>query len=170
MHYTPLYCTTLSWNALHFSSCTVLQSTAENQIALYCTTIHPTPIPIPIPCCQTAVQCNLSPLCALCLALTNVMTMQDTALHFTVLTVLHCTILYYTALTCTTLYYNALQCTVLYYNILHYTRPSKCPKFYTNRIWGEQNLRQKVRKFCQNLNRDKMTNSIKHTLTIQFSI
>ena len=34
-------------------------------------------------------------------------------------------------------------------------RPSKCPKFYTNRILGDKNLRQKVRKFCQNLNRNK---------------
>ena len=25
------------------------------------------------------------------------------------------------------------------------SRPSKCPKFYTNRILGEQNVRQKVR-------------------------
>ena len=36
-------------------------------------------------------------------------------------------------------------------------RPSKCPKFYTNRILGEQNSRQKVRKFGQNLNRNKLT-------------
>ena len=35
-------------------------------------------------------------------------------------------------------------------------RPSRCPKCYTNRILGEQNLRQQVRKFCQNLNWDKM--------------
>ena len=49
-------------------------------------------------------------------------------------------------------------------------RPSKCPKLYTNRILGEQNLRQKVRKFGQNLNRDIMTYLIKYTLTVQFSI
>ena len=29
------------------------------------------------------------------------------------------------------------------------TRPSKCPKVYTNRFGGEQNVRQKQRKFCQ---------------------
>ena len=29
-----------------------------------------------------------------------------------------------------------------------FSRPSKCPKLYANRILGEQNLRQKVRKFC----------------------
>ena len=51
-----------------------------------------------------------------------------------------------------------------------FIRPSKCPKFYTNRILGEQNLRQKVRKFGQNLNRDIMTYLIKYTLTVQFSI
>ena len=50
------------------------------------------------------------------------------------------------------------------------SRPSKCPKFYTNRNLGEQNLRQKVRKFGQNLNRDIMTYLIKYTLTVQFSI
>ena len=49
-------------------------------------------------------------------------------------------------------------------------RPSKCPKFYTNRILGEQNLRQKVRKFGQNLNRDKLTYLIQYTLTVQFII
>ena len=49
-------------------------------------------------------------------------------------------------------------------------RPSKCPKFYTNRILGEQNLRQKVRNFCQNLNCDKMIYVIKYTLTVQFLI
>ena len=38
----------------------------------------------------------------------------------------------------------------------HSGNPSKCPKFYTNRILEEQNVRQKVRKFCQNYNRDKM--------------
>ena len=37
------------------------------------------------------------------------------------------------------------------------SRPSKCPKLYTNRILGEQNLRKKVREFFQNLNHDKMT-------------
>ena len=49
-------------------------------------------------------------------------------------------------------------------------KPSKCPKFYTNRILGEQNLRQKVRKFRHNLNRDKITYLIKYALTVQFSI
>ena len=49
-------------------------------------------------------------------------------------------------------------------------RPSKCPKSYTNRILGEQNLRQKVRKFCKIFNRNKMTYLIKYTLTVQFSI
>ena len=49
-------------------------------------------------------------------------------------------------------------------------RPSKFPKFYTNRILGEENLRQKVRKFCQNVNRNKMMYLIKYTLTVQFSI
>ena len=49
-------------------------------------------------------------------------------------------------------------------------RPSKCPKFYTNRILEEQNLGPKVRTFCQNSNRDKMTYLINYTLTAQFSI
>ena len=49
-------------------------------------------------------------------------------------------------------------------------RLSKCLKFYTNRIQGEQNLRQKLRKFCQHLNYDKMAYLIKYTLTVQFSI
>ena len=48
-------------------------------------------------------------------------------------------------------------------------RPSKCPTFYTNKILGEQNLRQKVSKFCQSLNSDKMIYLIKYTLTAQFS-
>ena len=39
--------------------------------------------------------------------------------------------------------------------------PSKCQKFYTSTILGEKNLRQKVRKCCPNLNRDKMTYLIK---------
>ena len=43
-------------------------------------------------------------------------------------------------------------------------------KFYTNRILGEENLRQKVRKFCQNVNRNKMMYLIKYTLTVQFLI
>ena len=51
-----------------------------------------------------------------------------------------------------------------------YSRPSKCPKFYTNRILGEQNLRQKVLKFCSNLNSNRITYLIKLTLTLQFSI
>ena len=50
------------------------------------------------------------------------------------------------------------------------SRPSKCPKFYTNRILGDQNLRQKMRNFGQNLNCNKMTYLIKYTLTVQFSI
>ena len=49
-------------------------------------------------------------------------------------------------------------------------RPSKCPTFYTNRILGEQNLRQKVGKFCQNLNYDNMTFLFKYSLTVPFSI
>ena len=50
------------------------------------------------------------------------------------------------------------------------SRPSKCLKFYTNRILGEQNWRWKVRNFCPNLNCDIMTYLIKYTLTVQFSI
>ena len=53
---------------------------------------------------------------------------------------------------------------------LHSVRPSKCPKFNTNRILGEQNLRPKVRNFCQNLNCDKMMYVIKYTLRVQFLI
>ena len=49
-------------------------------------------------------------------------------------------------------------------------RPSKFPKFYTNRILGKQNLRQKVRKFCQKLYRNIMTYVIKYTFIVQFSI
>ena len=49
-------------------------------------------------------------------------------------------------------------------------RPSKCPKFYTNRIFGEQNLRQNFCKFGQNFNCNKMTYLIKYTYTVQFSI
>ena len=37
-------------------------------------------------------------------------------------------------------------------------------------ILGEQNLLQKVGELGQNLNRDKMTDLIKYTLTVQFSI
>ena len=47
-------------------------------------------------------------------------------------------------------------------------RPSKSPYFYTNKILGEQSLRQKVRKYYQNLNRDKMTYVIKNTLKSSF--
>ena len=32
------------------------------------------------------------------------------------------------------------------------SRPSKCPKFYTTRISGYKNLRQKERKFCKIFN------------------
>ena len=39
-----------------------------------------------------------------------------------------------------------------------------------SKILGEQNLRQKVRKFCQNFNRNKMMHLIKYTLTLQFLI
>ena len=49
-------------------------------------------------------------------------------------------------------------------------RPSKCPNIYTKRILGEQNLRQKMFKFSQNFNRNKMPYLIKYTLTVQFSI
>ena len=49
-------------------------------------------------------------------------------------------------------------------------KPSKCPKFHASRILGEQNVHQKVLKFCQNINRDKMKYLIKYTLTVQFSI
>ena len=49
-------------------------------------------------------------------------------------------------------------------------RPSKCPKFYTNRILGEQNIRQKMHKFGHNLNRGKLTYLIQYTLTVQFII
>ena len=38
-----------------------------------------------------------------------------------------------------------------------YFRPSKRPKFYIDRILGEQSCCQKLRKFGQNVNRDKMT-------------
>ena len=34
-------------------------------------------------------------------------------------------------------------------------RASKCPKFYTNSILGEQNLRQRVCKFFENFNCDQ---------------
>ena len=54
--------------------------------------------------------------------------------------------------------------------IRHQLGPSKCPTFYTNRVLGKQNLRQKVRNFCQNLNCDKMIYLIKYTLTLQFLI
>ena len=47
-------------------------------------------------------------------------------------------------------------------------RPFKCPRSYINRIKGEQSLRQKVGKFCQELNCDKMVNLIKYTLIVQF--
>ena len=49
-------------------------------------------------------------------------------------------------------------------------RPSKCQKIYTNRILWEQNLRQKVNKFCQNLNHDNIMYLIKYALTVEFSI
>jgi hypothetical protein len=45
------------------------------------------------------------------------------------------------------------------------SRSSKCPNFYTNRILGQHNLRQEMRTFCQNLNRDKMTYLIKYIFT-----
>ena len=41
---------------------------------------------------------------------------------------------------------------------------------YTNRIFGEQNLRQNVRKFCQKFNHNKITYIIKYSLKVQFSI
>ena len=37
-------------------------------------------------------------------------------------------------------------------------------------IFGEQNLRQKVRDLCPNLNRNKFTYSIKYPFTVQFVI
>ena len=40
--------------------------------------------------------------------------------------------------------------------ICNKNRPSKCPKFNTNRNLGKPNLCKKVRKFCQNTNRDKI--------------
>ena len=49
-------------------------------------------------------------------------------------------------------------------------RPSKCPKLYTNRIYGKQNLRQEVRKFGQNSNCNQMMYVIKYTLRVQFLI
>ena len=45
-------------------------------------------------------------------------------------------------------------------------RPSKCPKFNTNRILGIQNLRRKVRKFCQNFIHDNITYLIKYHSTV----
>ena len=45
-------------------------------------------------------------------------------------------------------------------------RPSKCPEFYTNKILGEQSLRQKVCQFCQNLNRAKIMYLTKYTVTV----
>ena len=42
--------------------------------------------------------------------------------------------------------------------------------FYTSRILREQNLRQKMREFCQNLNSNKIRYLIKYTLTVHFSI
>ena len=47
-------------------------------------------------------------------------------------------------------------------------RPSKCSKFYTNRILGEQSLRQEVRKCYQNFNLNRMKHLVKYTLTVQF--
>ena len=43
-------------------------------------------------------------------------------------------------------------------------------KIYTNRIKGDQNLRQKLRKLFQHLNRRKIMYLIKYTLTEEFSI
>ena len=37
-------------------------------------------------------------------------------------------------------------------------------------IFGEQNLRQKVCDLCPNLNRNKLTYSIKYTFTVQFVV
>ena len=37
-----------------------------------------------------------------------------------------------------------------------YIRPSKCPKIYTTMISGEENIRQKERKFCQKENCDNL--------------
>ena len=42
-------------------------------------------------------------------------------------------------------------------------RPSKCPKFYTNRILGKPKSQQKVSKFFQNFNCKKITYLIKYT-------
>ena len=53
---------------------------------------------------------------------------------------------------------------------LYIDSPFEFPKFYTNRISGEQKLRQKEHKYLQNLNCNKMTYFIKYTLTIGFSI
>ena len=39
-----------------------------------------------------------------------------------------------------------------------------------HRKFRATNLRQKVRTFCHNLNRDKMAYLFKYTLTVQFSI
>ena len=46
-------------------------------------------------------------------------------------------------------------------------RPSKCSKFYKERIKGELNLHQRVCNYFQNLNRDKRTYLFKYTLTVQ---
>ena len=59
-----------------------------------------------------------------------------------------------------------LVCQDMIYDI----RPFKCPKLYTNRSLGKQNLRRKVRKFCQNSNCNQMMYLIKYTLRVQFSI
>ena len=47
---------------------------------------------------------------------------------------------------------------------------SKGNKIYANRILGEQNLYQKVRKFCQTLNHEKIMHLIKYSLTVHFLI
>ena len=52
-----------------------------------------------------------------------------------------------------------------------YGRPSKCPKFYTSIISGEQNLRQKEQKICQKFYSDKITylNIYLNKYTLQYS-
>ena len=62
-------------------------------------------------------------------------------------------------------------CARIWENLFPFSyRPSKCPKLYTNRILGKQNLRQEMRKYCQNSNFNQMKHLIKHTLRVEFSI
>ena len=101
---------------------------------------------------------------------------QEQGLQSEFWTLMHCNInIHYIITNCNALH-SILHCTTMNTILLSalkkdtHTRHYKCPKFDTNRILGNLNLRQKVHKFFQPFNCNKLTCLINYTFTEQFSI